>query len=133
MRSSSGYAPVTFGVGCRSGGGSDCEAFKVHPPVKARKGRTKRRFMPPREQHACLRRQRQLREGVRDLSPCYHTFPSHRDAPFTGEEDRDTLCLEALTVRHTFPAGQTSASKIKALLLCLEDKKGSVAVTAWLD
>ena len=38
-----------------------------------------------------------------------------------------------MTVRHTFPAGQTSASKIKALLLCLEDKKGTKAVQAWLD
>jgi serine/threonine-protein kinase len=37
-----------------------------------------------------------------------------------------------LKVRHTFPTGQTSASKIKALLLCLEAKKGAKAVDAWL-
>jgi serine/threonine protein kinase len=37
-----------------------------------------------------------------------------------------------LKVRHTFPTGQTSASKIKALLLCLEAKKGKPAVDAWL-
>ena len=37
-----------------------------------------------------------------------------------------------MKVRHTFPTGQTSASKIKALLLCLEAKKGKQAVDAWL-
>ena len=37
-----------------------------------------------------------------------------------------------MKVRHTFPTGQTSASKIKALLLCLEAKKGKAAVDAWL-
>ncbi|MDB4935786.1 MAG: serine/threonine protein kinase [Labilithrix sp.] len=37
-----------------------------------------------------------------------------------------------MKVRHTFPTGQTSASKIKALLLCLEAKKGAKAVDAWL-
>jgi serine/threonine-protein kinase len=37
-----------------------------------------------------------------------------------------------LKVRHTFPTGQTSASKIKALLLCLEAAKGAAAVDAWL-
>jgi serine/threonine-protein kinase len=37
-----------------------------------------------------------------------------------------------LKVRHTFPTGQTSASKIKALLLCLEAKKGAKAADAWL-
>jgi serine/threonine-protein kinase len=35
-------------------------------------------------------------------------------------------------VRHTFPSGQASASKLKALLLCLEAKKGEKAVDAWL-
>lgn len=37
-----------------------------------------------------------------------------------------------MKVRHTFPTGQTSASKIKALLLCLEAKKGAKAADAWL-
>ncbi|MDB5213516.1 MAG: serine/threonine protein kinase, partial [Myxococcaceae bacterium] len=37
-----------------------------------------------------------------------------------------------MKVRHTFPTGQTSASKIKALLLCLEAKKGKPAALAWL-
>lgn len=37
-----------------------------------------------------------------------------------------------MKVRHTFPTGQTSASKIKALLLCLEAKKGARAADAWL-
>jgi len=37
-----------------------------------------------------------------------------------------------LKVRHTFPTGQTSASKIKALLLCLQAAKGAPAVDAWL-
>jgi serine/threonine-protein kinase len=37
-----------------------------------------------------------------------------------------------LKVRHTFPAGQTSASKIKALLLCLTAKKGEKAAQAFL-
>jgi serine/threonine protein kinase len=35
-------------------------------------------------------------------------------------------------VRHTFPTGQTSASKIKALLLCLDAKRGAKAGDAWL-
>jgi serine/threonine-protein kinase len=34
--------------------------------------------------------------------------------------------------RHTFPAGQTSASRLKALLACLEAQKGSSAAEAWL-
>lgn len=38
-----------------------------------------------------------------------------------------------MTVRHTFPSGHTSASKIKALLMCLEDKKGAAAADAWLE
>lgn len=47
--------------------------------------------------------------------------------------DRSAYALsEALKVRHTFPSGQTSASKIKALLLCLEAKKGAKTVDAWL-
>ncbi len=37
-----------------------------------------------------------------------------------------------MKVRHTFPTGQTSASKIKALLLCLQAAKGAEAVDAWL-
>ena len=37
-----------------------------------------------------------------------------------------------MKVRHTFPTGQTSASKIKALLLCLEAMKGAKAGDAWL-
>ena len=37
-----------------------------------------------------------------------------------------------MKVRQTFPTGQTSASKIKALLLCLEAKKGAKAGDAWL-
>jgi serine/threonine-protein kinase len=37
-----------------------------------------------------------------------------------------------LKVRHTFPTGQTSASKIKALLLCLEAMKSAKAGDAWL-
>ncbi|HEY8073462.1 MAG TPA: serine/threonine-protein kinase, partial [Labilithrix sp.] len=37
-----------------------------------------------------------------------------------------------MKVRHTFPTGQASASKIKALFLCLEAKKGEKAVDAWL-
>lgn len=37
-----------------------------------------------------------------------------------------------MKVRHTFPSGQASASKIKALLLCLEAKKGAKAADAWL-
>ena len=37
-----------------------------------------------------------------------------------------------MKVRHTYPSGQTSASKIKALLLCLEAKKGTKAADAWL-
>lgn len=36
-------------------------------------------------------------------------------------------------VRQTFPAGQTSASKIKALLVCFESKRGGPAVEAWLS
>ncbi len=39
---------------------------------------------------------------------------------------------ERLKVRQTFPTGQTSASKIKALLLCLEAKQGAKAGEAWL-
>lgn len=38
-----------------------------------------------------------------------------------------------MKVRHTFPTGQTSASKIKALLLCLEAKRGAKAADAWLE
>src|SRR5690348_1075202 len=34
--------------------------------------------------------------------------------------------------RHTFPAGQTSASRLKALLACLEASKGAAAAEAWL-
>jgi len=37
-----------------------------------------------------------------------------------------------LKVRHTFPSGQTSASKIKALLLCLEAKRGAKQADAFL-
>lgn len=37
-----------------------------------------------------------------------------------------------MKVRHTYPTGQTSASKIKALLLCLQAKKGAKAADAWL-
>ncbi len=37
-----------------------------------------------------------------------------------------------MKVRHTFPTGQTSASKIKALLLRLQAAKGAEAVDAWL-
>ena len=37
-----------------------------------------------------------------------------------------------MKVRHTFPTGQTSASKIKALYLCLQAKKGNKAAGAWL-
>ncbi len=37
-----------------------------------------------------------------------------------------------MKVRQTFPTGQTSASKIKALLLCLDAKQGSKAADAWL-
>ncbi|MDB4942500.1 MAG: serine/threonine protein kinase, partial [Labilithrix sp.] len=37
-----------------------------------------------------------------------------------------------MKVHETFPTGQTSASKIKALLLCLEAKKGAKAADAWL-
>jgi serine/threonine-protein kinase len=39
---------------------------------------------------------------------------------------------EPVQVRHTYPTGQTSASKIKALLLCLEAKRGAKAADAWL-
>lgn len=42
------------------------------------------------------------------------------------------MTVEPLKVRHTFPTGQTSASKIKALLLCLEAKRGAKAADAWL-
>jgi serine/threonine-protein kinase len=35
-------------------------------------------------------------------------------------------------VRHTYPTGQASASKLKALLLCLEEKKGAAAADTWL-
>ena len=38
-----------------------------------------------------------------------------------------------MKLRQTFPTGQTSASKIKALLLCLEAKKGARAADAWLE
>ncbi|MBS2013469.1 MAG: serine/threonine protein kinase [Deltaproteobacteria bacterium] len=38
-----------------------------------------------------------------------------------------------MKVRHTYPTGQTSASKIKALLLCLEAKRGAKAADAWLS
>ena len=38
-----------------------------------------------------------------------------------------------MKVRQTFPTGQTSASKIKSLLLCLEAKKGNKAGDAWLS
>ena len=41
--------------------------------------------------------------------------------------------MTPLKVRHTFPTGQTSASKIKALLLCLEAKRGAKAADAWLS
>lgn len=37
-----------------------------------------------------------------------------------------------MKVRHTFPTGQTSASKIKALLLCLDAQRGAKAGDAWL-
>jgi serine/threonine protein kinase len=34
--------------------------------------------------------------------------------------------------RHTYPSGQTSASRLKALLACLETERGSAAGDAWL-
>ncbi len=34
--------------------------------------------------------------------------------------------------RHTYPSGQTSASKLKALLSCLEAEKGTAAAEAWI-
>ncbi len=37
-----------------------------------------------------------------------------------------------MKARHSFPAGQTSASRLKALLSCLEEKKGAAAAEAWL-
>ena len=45
---------------------------------------------------------------------------------------RRTLPSAPLKLRHTFPTGQTSASKIKALLLCLDAKRGAKAGDAWL-
>jgi serine/threonine-protein kinase len=38
-----------------------------------------------------------------------------------------------LAVRHAYPSGQSSASKIKALYLCLEAMRGEKAALAWLD
>lgn len=37
-----------------------------------------------------------------------------------------------MKARHTYPSGQTRASRLKALLSCLEAEKGSVAAEAWL-
>ncbi|MBX3206419.1 MAG: serine/threonine protein kinase [Labilithrix sp.] len=37
-----------------------------------------------------------------------------------------------MKARHTYPAGQTSASRLKALLACLEADKGRAAAEAWL-
>ena len=37
-----------------------------------------------------------------------------------------------MKARHTYPAGHTSASRLKALLACLEDEKGHAAAEAWL-
>ncbi|AKV02579.1 serine/threonine protein kinase [Labilithrix luteola] len=37
-----------------------------------------------------------------------------------------------MKLRQSFPAGQSSASKIKAMLLCLDAKKGTKAADAWL-
>ena len=37
-----------------------------------------------------------------------------------------------MKARHSFPSGQTSASRLKALLACLEAEKGSAAAEAWL-
>lgn len=38
-----------------------------------------------------------------------------------------------MKVRHTYPSGQTTASKIKALLLCLQAKKGMADADVWLE
>ena len=38
----------------------------------------------------------------------------------------------SMKARHSFPSGQTSASRLKALLGCLEAKKGSAVADAWL-
>ncbi len=38
-----------------------------------------------------------------------------------------------MKVRHTYPKGQTSASRIKALALCLDEKKGPKETDAWLS
>jgi serine/threonine protein kinase len=40
--------------------------------------------------------------------------------------------MATVKVRHTYPSGQTTASKIKALLLCLEARKGQKPADAWL-
>lgn len=37
-----------------------------------------------------------------------------------------------MRAQHTHPSGQTSASRLKALLACLEAQRGSAAVDAWL-
>lgn len=37
-----------------------------------------------------------------------------------------------MKARHSFPPGQTSASRLKALLACLEAEKGSAAADEWL-
>lgn len=39
---------------------------------------------------------------------------------------------EHVKARHSYPSGQTSASRLKALLSCLEAEKGSAAAEAWL-
>ncbi|HVH44467.1 MAG TPA: serine/threonine-protein kinase [Labilithrix sp.] len=39
---------------------------------------------------------------------------------------------ERVKARHTYPSGQTRASRLKALLSCLDAEKGTVAADAWL-
>jgi serine/threonine-protein kinase len=39
---------------------------------------------------------------------------------------------EAVKAHHTYPTGQSSASRLKALLACLEARKGAAAADAWL-
>lgn len=38
-----------------------------------------------------------------------------------------------MKVRQTFPRGQASASKVKAMLLCIDAEKGAAAADAWID
>lgn len=39
---------------------------------------------------------------------------------------------ERVKARHSYPSGQTTASKLKAMLACIEAEKGAAAAEAWL-